>query len=966
MPVNNIRLQRNRLSTALLAALLVPASGAVLAQNTSTAAAPADQEQATNIDKITVVGSRIKRAEIEGPAPVVIISREDIDREGFQTVGDMLQTLSQNTTGSFTGDLATSGFSPNAQVVNLRGLGPGYTLTLINGRRPAQYPQPYNRDNNVVNVKAIPSSIIERVEVLTGGASAIYGSDAIAGVVNIVTRKNFDGNFLRGTVGTTQEGGGDSVNLEYTGGRTGDRWTAVYALQYGANEPIFAGQRDFLSDSRNGPRGPENTNPSLSLVALAQAGPNINKNLLYPGRAVCDQFGYSDKTTATRGLYCGSFTQPASRSIRNKGEFYSAYGYGSFDLSDNLQLFGSATYYASKNKSSSGTEFWSTSNDPFMRSANGTARNTYYDPSFGTTMLLQRVFNPFELGGNEAASTYYDENTYDLMAGISGSLADRFDWEATLATSEYEYTADRPRLLAQAVHDYFLGPQQGFNGTAPIYTLNRARWLAPFTPEQYRAVSTRVINTGTTTSSTANFNISGDLFQLPAGAVGFAGVLEAARQETDLLSDPRTNQLRPRDAQTIYNLTSSGETHGQRDRYAAGVELRVPILSSLTAQLAGRYDKYNDITAVDDAITYNLGLEWRPFDSLLLRSSYATSFRAPDMQLVFAEGAASFSTIVDEYACRSGTGSGQPAGSPPRTRPTCAATPGDLTIYQTQTTIAGNPLLTEEKGKSFGAGLVWDIMEGMDLSVDYYRVKLEDAATQLTSAFLLENEANCRLGVERDGSPYANAPDSTFCQNISSLITRLPPAPGTTSDLRISRINSAYINSALIDTSGIDATFRYGWDTDSLGKFKLDLGYTVTLTNKQRQFAGDDLEDLRDDPNQSDQRSRARGTFSWQKGDWTTTVFGTRYGSNGNWAGADYVDPLTLEFSPRRLPPYMLYNLQVQKKFGPNLEVSGTIVNVLNNQYRYDAANNGYPFYDYTIGADPQGRRAFVSVAYKF
>jgi outer membrane receptor protein involved in Fe transport len=232
------------------------------------------------------------------------------------------------------------------------------------------------------------------------------------------------------------------------------------------------------------------------------------------------------------------------------------------------------------------------------------------------------------------------------------------------------------------------------------------------------------------------------------------------------------------------------------------------------------------------------------------------------MQLVFAEGAASFSTVLDEYSCRSGTGLGQATPPNPRTRASCNVS-GDPTIYTTQTTIAGNPLLEEEKGKSFGAGFVWDIMDGMDLSVDYYRIKLEDAATQLSSTFLLSNEANCRLGTNPDGSPFANAPDSAFCQNITSLITRLPPAPGSALDNKIDRINSAYINSALVDTSGIDATFGYSWDTDRLGHFKLDLGYSLTLTNKFKQFEGDDLIDYRDNVTLNDQRSRARGSITW-------------------------------------------------------------------------------------------------------
>lgn len=152
---NRNLLSRNPLSFALASALLVSAVAPAFAQE---AGNEVGGKNATNLDRVSVVGSRIKRSEVEGPAPVTVITRGDIDREGFQTVGDMLQTLTQNTTASFTGDLAVSGFTPNAQVVNLRNLGPGYTLTLVNGRRPAQYPQPYNRDNNVANINSIPAA----------------------------------------------------------------------------------------------------------------------------------------------------------------------------------------------------------------------------------------------------------------------------------------------------------------------------------------------------------------------------------------------------------------------------------------------------------------------------------------------------------------------------------------------------------------------------------------------------------------------------------------------------------------------------------------------------------------------------------------------------------------------------------------------------------------------------------------
>lgn len=970
-PLAPPRRRRHALSQALALALAVPFSMTAFAQDQSSDEDEGDSSE-QEMSTVNVVGSRIKRSQTEGPAPVVVISREDFEREGFKTVGDALQTIAQNTTASFTGDLAVNGFSPNAQVVNLRNLGPGYTLTLINGRRPAQYPQPYNRDNNVVNVRAIPSSIIESIEILSGGASAIYGSDAVAGVVNIVLRKDYDGHLLRGIIGTTDEGGGDSYGAEFSGGMSGDRWSVTYALQYGNDDPVFASDREFLSDLRNGPLGPALTNPQLALINIRlsnpQPGSALNQNAYYPGQAVCDRFGYTTVTTAARGTYCGGFTQPAARSISNAQEFYSGYSYWTFDLTDDIEAFGSFTYYDQSSASSSGTEFWGTAGDQFLLTRTGARTSSYFDPQVGGLVQLQRIFNPFELGGPQAVTTNFDETTFEFTAGLRGTFGDAFDWEALAGHGEYDYTADRPRLLSQALHDYFLGPLIGFGGALPnttgnfpIYNLNRDRWNTPFTPEQYRSVSTRVVNEGTTTSSNFAFSVVGDVYELPAGPVGFAGILEFDRQTVDLRSDPRTNQLRPLDNQTIFNLTSSGRTEGDRNRYAIGAEFRIPIFEPLTGTLAARYDRYDDLTAVDGAATINAGLEWRPVESLLLRSTFATSFRAPDAQLVFAEGAASFSTILDDYVCRSGIGLGLTRG--PRTRTQCNVS-GDPTIYSTQTVIAGNPLLEEEKGYSFTYGFVWDITDDLSWSVDYYRIKLKDAAVQLSAATLLDREASCRLGVRPDGQPYEFSLDSALCQNVISLITR-ESNPGTALDQRIVRINSAYINSALSDNSGIDSTLRYRYDTDRWGVFNVDMAYSLVLTDKFKESDLDALVDFRDNPANLNQRSRVRGSVSWRLGDWTTTVFGTRYGSNGSAAQASGTNAAGQPFG-RRLSPYMLYNLSVQKRFGENIDATFAVINVTDNQYRFDHSQTGYPFFNNFIGADPLGRRYNLSVRYRF
>jgi len=952
---------RSTVIASCVAGLLASAAGLAAPQTSSNTSSAQDQ----GLAEVVVTGSRIKRAVNAGASPVVVLTNEDIAKEGFQTVADALQTLSQNTTSSFTGDLATSGFSPNAQVVNLRNLGPGYTLTLINGRRPAQYPQPYNRDNNVVNVRAIPSSAIERIEVLTGGASAIYGADAVAGVVNIITRKDFDGNQVTLTGGTTDEGGGGNYNFTYTGGRTGDRWSAVYALQYSESDPVFGTQRKQFADLRNGPLGTF-VNPGLSLVALdVNSGrPTTNQNILPLSDDLCNTYGYSRPTPGvptTRGNWCGSFTQPGSRSIANYYKFYSAYLNATFDLNENTQLFGGFTYYKSDAKSSSGTEFWGTSGDRFNQTSTGGTTTAYYDPSFGTLIQLQRVFNPFELGGSEAVSTLYDEETYDFTVGVKGTLFSDYEYELTYMRSQYDYLQDRPRLLAKAMHDLFLGPRLGFISGFPIHNLQRSVYTTPFTPEQYKSVSTRVQNVADTSSETINFTVSGELFTLPHGPVGFAAVLESGSQSVDLNSDPRLNPLRPIDEQTVYNLVSSGRTTGTRDRLAAGVELRVPVMSTVTATLAGRWDKYDDISAVDDAITYQMGLEWRPVEDFLVRGAMSTSFRAPDMQLIFAEGAASFSSILDSYSCRAGVGPA--AGRGVRTTAQCNVS-GDPTIYTTHTTIAGNKLLKEEEGESLTAGFVWDINDNLSLTSDYYRIKLKDASSQLSASFLLTNEANCRLQLFPDGRPFDQALDSAFCQNVIGLITR-QSAPGTQLDQTVQRINSAYINTALIDTSGVDTTVRLVVPTEKWGTFRFDTSYSIVLTDKYKQFNADPLIDYRDSITGFNARSRVRATLGWGLRDWSATLFATRIGSNGNSVNADGTNLVGTVYKAR-LQPYTLYNFQVGKRINDNLRASLTVVNLFNNQYRKDPSFTNYPFFEYYLGADPLGRRYNANISYKF
>lgn len=345
---------------------------------------------------------------------------------------------------------------------------------------------------------------------------------------------------------------------------------------------------------------------------------------------------------------------------------------------------------------------------------------------------------------------HYKERSVDLAAGLRGRLGSRFDWDVTLSRADFERT--RRRMVGNLVNDFFFGSKIGTrpNGV-PIYRMNMERWLRPMTPVEYASISTTARYEAESWVSTGSFVLTGDLFDLPAGPVGMAAILEASSQGYELNSDPR---VQPGVVQ-LYNLTGTNGG-GERDRYAAGIEFSIPIFSTLKASLAGRFDKYDDITAA--AKTWNAGLEWRPTDALLIRGSYATSFKAPDLHWVFSEGSGSFALPSIPGA----------ASWPAQIQ----AVPDIVTACSRSPRVIRN--LEEETGKSWSAGFVWDIAEGLSANVDYWDIELNGALERLSTASILQSEAGCRTGLTLSGQPFGFSPDSAYCQQISALVTRIP------------------------------------------------------------------------------------------------------------------------------------------------------------------------------------------------
>jgi len=916
---------RNRLSAALFAAMLLPLASSAFAQDTQPST-----DGAQTLDRVTVTGSRIKRAEIEGPAPVTVITAADIEKQGFSTVYDALNTLTEFT-GSVQNELNQNGFTPNASFLNLRGLGPGYQLILVNGRRTADYPLPYNSQSNAVNLANIPAAAIERIEVLSGGASAIYGSDAVAGVVNIIMKSNYDGDLLTIRGGTTTRGGGDSGRFQWVGGKVGDKWSLTYAAEYMAREEIFASQRDFMDSYRDDPSvDPED---ALAVVGIRLRDRLVGTGLssyVYPTgetpASACARF--SEFELETRGT-CGYFGYPATQQIRNSDENLTGYLYGTFDFDNGMQAFGQLSVASAEAKIASATQFWQS--------------GLVYDVNLDTILDSQRIFTPSELGGLGAQQTTIKETSFDLATGLRGTMFnDRFDWDFTVSHARYELDVSQPRFLANKINEYFMGPSTGqldpYFNAYPVVNFNVDRYFSPLGGDVYRSLTTMVKTKAESEVSQGSFVISGDLFELPAGAVGLAATLEAARQSYDLKNDPRIapNYNGP---EPIYNLTGTGGG-GERDRYAFGLELSIPVFDTLKANLAGRYDKYDDVTNVDGAFTWSAGLEYRPFDSLLLRGSYATSFRAPDMHYVFAQDSGFYVTVLDEYRCRrDGLDPTTPAGG-------CGS--GTTYQYDVFGTRRGSRELREEEGKSATIGFVWDITDSMSVSMDAYRIKLEGAVNDISTSYLLREEAACLLGTDRDGNTVDRT--SAGCQFFTSLVDRL--GVDDINDDEIDTYLSYPFNQSMLETSGIDARWRYRLDTDRTGNFTFGVGWTHVLKLEEQEFPGSEIRNNRDHMQFFNFRSRVNWEVNWERGDWNANISGYRWGSLPNWA------------ETARIAPYIIWNTRVEKKITDKASFGIAINNVLDKLHPEDDTYNSYPFF--WRAYSPIGREVFASFSYKF
>ncbi len=898
-----------------------------------------ENPHAAELEQIVVTGSRIKRTQVEGPAPMTTITSEDIEREGFTTPYEALATLTQQTGSGVESEFSSGGQTPNASELDLRGLGPGHVLVLFNGRRAADYPLPFNGKSNIVNLNSIPLAALDRVEILSGGASAIYGSDAVSGVVNFIMRDHFDGIEINARAGDTNHGNGQTERVQLTGGFNDNAFKGVYTFEYLNRKPLWAADSKYFNSTADDLSG--NASKYVPIVALVQpidAALFQSPQLADPGATVCARYGPAAADLAFPGLgtTCGSSNFPAQFTMRNETQSESGFFNSTYDFEGGLQAFGTLSLWHS---GSGLNPLASTPSQNFYQGPLTFDVNPNVNPADravlgGQYLLPIRFFQLSEVGRDYTLK--YNEFAWDTALGLRGRITEHaLDWELAYHHSGYNADQDERQLLGPASNNFFLGPQQpGADplglGT-PVFNFDPAQTTNPITRAQYDSITAIDHTQADSSNDQLSVQLTGNLFNLPAGPVKFASVLEWGTQQYQIHLDPRLV------AGDFLGATQA-PGGGSRNRSAAGTELAIPLVDMLRLTLASRYDRYSEVDHTNGAFTYNAGLEFRPVQNLLLRGSYATSFRAPDMQFVFAGPSTLESSVTDYLRCRRDqhvTDINQ-----------CSLLPSSVTTER-----QGNPNLNDEKGRSWTAGVAWNVTSTLDASLDYFNITLSNEVDDLTSDYILQTEANCRLGTTISGQPVN--PNSQLCHFVDGLITRNPANPAVPGRDTLTGVNTLPINRALERVSGLDGTLNYQLDAHRAGKFFFKFAWSHVLKEDRQEIAGDPVVSFRDDPTNYGLRSRMRTSLTWQISKLSQTVFADLQGSRPRFDAIG------------RTGPYNTYNYVGSYSPTTRLKISLIVDNLLDADPRIDRSFSSYPFFR-SSNVNPYGREFFLEGNYKF
>jgi iron complex outermembrane receptor protein len=863
-----------------------------------------DTEDTKNIEEIVVTGSLIPREANTGISPVTVVTSEDMAQKGLMSIGDVMDSLTENsgyTEGKESNLLGR--FTTGGQEVNIRGFGTGRTLILLNGRRVADYPLPFGGEQNGVDVGAIPMSAVARVELLSSGASAIYGSDAIGGVLNFITKRDMDQTEVSVSAGTFQRGVGESVMASVITGNSFERGSFTIGLDGFVTEQMLASDVDYLKS-----HAPYNA----AMVSIRRNTPPAPVVPVVPSIA-CSPLGFE----FTDEVCLSEVSETIS--LQPEVQQFSGFFDGRFDLTDNIELFGSGIVTDNDYNTRSNVLFW---NGVVVKEDQSSA------------VFLQRGFSPDELGTSDIEAS---QRMWTATFGIKGGFDigdDQWHWDLSYSHARYKTIETSLNLKEEGIRDWIMnGASSVINDATQQYTylvdadfydnLLIDNIVRPVQRSDIAGLMGRNVMHANSSSGFLTLTLDGTLGDLGFlyKPLKFALRSELASQSTQIIPDERSLNT---DGEGWYNIGAI-KSKGDRDRKALALELALPVHSKLDLSLAGRVDHYSDASSISSRPSGQIKFLYRPNDWLKLRGGYSQTFRAPDMFNLYGESDA-FESVADFSA--PGCFDGQTY--------VC----GFSSIATTRRADTG---LSEEHGEDYGFGLIWQPVINFSATLDWYRITLEDLVVSESASDLLLREWQCDNG-ELGGS-------SQLCADVRSRITRNGFGA-------VEHVIVQPLNQDSMEREGVDLRAEFSYESEKLGQFSAALFYSKVLKFELNSFAGDQAVDLRYGwQGQSTPENSMSATLGWSnpisagKGV-GVTLYVRRNGGVYNFSQTQFLKPMYDA------------NLTAQYQFSARGAVSLTLDNILYTSPQ-DTGSGIWPYYwAHLQNTGALGRAAYLSLRY--
>ncbi|MEQ8559182.1 MAG: TonB-dependent receptor [Henriciella sp.] len=823
-----------------------------------------DTDEEARLESIIVVGSQIRGARVDGELPVTVVGDEQLAAIGATDGDDLFRSIPQFGDVGFNSTENVSGGVNSARgdvaSINLRALGTGNTLVLLNGRRMVNHPGTQSENLvpvTTVNANAIPVTGISRVEVLLDGASALYGSDAVAGVVNTVLKDDFEGLTVSARYGTEPDVEADEYNFTLEAGKNFNNGRTNVALfaAYTDRDPVFASERDFAANadlrdrlpdgwagdlnfrnnSNNTPWGAFTlrdpaTGDTYSLDGISTSGggvhvqPDTFDGCVAPlGDGLCLDDGNSSGNVAQR------YNTNADRTINNGVERLNLFGTLHHDFSNSLRFFGEAGLYQATSKAQRAGSAQLSAARMLIPAEN------YYNPfgPVGSPNRVEGIGTPdeglavelrrYRLVDAGAREIEVENTNWRVLGGLEGEWAG-FDWESALTYSEAETNDTTSRtsntLFLEALSLDTPDAYNPFNGGGfPISdngdgTPSDAGTIDSFIVPVYRKSSTSL--------TMWDFKLSRpDLFELRAGPVGAAFGVEARHETYEDDRDPRLDGtiefVSPITGEATSDVMGSSPTldsEGERDVFSAFAEMQVPLVSpemniplaqSVNMQLAVRYEDYDLFGSVTKP---KVALAWRPADFLLFRSAWSQGFKAPNLQQQFDRSLERVNTRTDYVQCEADLRAGRIASFSD-----CEQAAAIVSQRE------GSTDLGPEESESFSAGLVYDATflpeeaGALQVTLDYWSIEQED----VVGIFGDENHLilDYLLRTRGSSNPAVVRADPTAEDIAAYAGTGLDPAG------EVLYVEDNYLNLLPRDVEGLDIGVYYDLDDTAFGDFGL-------------------------------------------------------------------------------------------------------------------------------------------------